>query len=345
MIPVLKACYIQLRRSSHSSTELKEEFQMARTELASYSTKGTALKSEFQSDLKTAVPSSNTHTQPPGRMTTRFPHWQGAQRRSSPSPPAPDHHPSCWPGRGRGAAPGGSAAAPRVDYLAPRRDISSEQRRPSRQRDPGEGVRTSASAATTQKTRHGGRGSLAAPLPVLPAAGEGPQAPSSLPALPQPRTPEGPRNGLAEAGGEPYGRRTAAASGGAPAPRPARPCPAASAGPPAGGEIGEGAGGPRPTPGRGTGREAQGRLKGRGRRGTRPAAGGKGKALPGHPSPGEGHSPAAASPPPTATPPLCHGGSGTNPSGRPTRPGFPAARPRPPSRTSAGPRPGGAEPY
>lgn len=142
---------------------------MARTELASYSTKEAALKSEFQSDLKPVIPSSNTHPQPPGRMTTRSPHWQGAPRRSSLSPPDPDHPASRWPARSRGDRPMG------------------------------------VSSSAAEGPLH------AAPLPVLPAVGEGPQAPSSLPPRPQHRTTEGPGSGLAETGGKPCGRCRAAA--------------------------------------------------------------------------------------------------------------------------------------
>lgn len=155
---------MQLWRSSHSSKELEEELQMARTDLASYSTKETALKSEFQSDLKPVIPSSNTHTQPPGRMTTRSPPGRAHRgevhsRLRIPTIPRAAGLPGA-----AGTAPWGSAAAPLRDHSALCRDRSSERRRPSRQRDQEAGVRTPVSTTTTQETRHGDPGSTRRPF-------------------------------------------------------------------------------------------------------------------------------------------------------------------------------------
>ncbi|XP_052632545.1 basic proline-rich protein-like [Harpia harpyja] len=124
-------------------------------------------------------------------------------------------------------------------------------------------------------------------LPVLPP-GHNPPLQSPPPPPPAPRTTEGPGNGLAEAGGQPGGWGGAEADCGAaecgaatPPPRPARPCPAASAGQPAGGGAG---GGP------GLGQGWCGAVAG----GHRPLPG---KASPGHHPPRDEHSPAADGPP------------------------------------------------
>lgn len=227
-------------------------------------------------------------------MTTRCPHWQGAESQSSRSPPAPSRD------AGRVLGPGGPAPRRRLRY---RRVLPAG---PDAAGSAGQAASGTQAVALRYRPPSPLRrkhatwvGAPLAPTRQLPAPSFQPshwrtKTPCSAASCPSPppspppssteplkardtvwRRPEG------GGGGRGAARRPVQGSGwdcGAAAPDPARagpalPCPAASASQPPSGGAGDRAGGPRPRPGTGR-RETQGRERGR----WTPPAGGEGKA-------------------------------------------------------------------